>query len=117
LVATEVFLDKGYDCTSMDEVAAKAAISKPTVCEYFSDKQQLFAEVVHATARVINDLMRLIAESMAGTNKCRAGRASMLPLFVRVSSDGTREDDKLRNYLPAALESAWISSSARPSAK
>jgi hypothetical protein len=28
---------------SMDEVAAKATISKPTVYKYFSDKEQLFA--------------------------------------------------------------------------
>jgi AcrR family transcriptional regulator len=57
----------------MDEVAAKAAISKPTVYKYFSDKEQLFAEIVHATAGEIDDLMRLVAESMAGTINVEPG--------------------------------------------
>lgn len=73
LAATEVFLDKGYDRTSMDEVAARAAISKPTVYKYFSDKEQLFAEIVHATACEIDDLLRLVAESMAKTINVEPG--------------------------------------------
>ena len=55
LAATKVFLDKGYDCTSMDDVAAKAAVSKPTVYKYFSDKERLFAEIVRATTGEIDD--------------------------------------------------------------
>jgi TetR/AcrR family transcriptional repressor of mexJK operon len=66
LAATEVFLDQGYDCTSMDDVAAKAAISKPTVYKYFSHKERLFAEIVRATTGEIDDLVRLVDESMAG---------------------------------------------------
>ena len=65
LAATEVFLDKGYDCTSMDDVALKAAVSKPTVYKYFSDKEQLFAEIVRATTGQIDDLVRLVLETMA----------------------------------------------------
>jgi TetR/AcrR family transcriptional regulator, mexJK operon transcriptional repressor len=63
--ATEVFLDKGYDSTSMDDVATKAAVSKPTVYKYFSDKERLFAEIVRATTGEIDDLVRLVAETMA----------------------------------------------------
>lgn len=65
LAATELFLDKGYDNTSMDDVAAKAAVSKPTVYKYFSDKERLFAEIVRATTGEIDDLMRVVAETMA----------------------------------------------------
>jgi len=66
LAATEIFLDKGYDCTSMDDVAAKAAVSKPTVYKYFSDKERLFAEIVRATTGEIDDLVRLVIETMVG---------------------------------------------------
>ena len=66
LAATEIFLDKGYDCTSMDDVAAKAAVSKPTVYKYFSDKERLFAEIVRATTGEIDDLVRLVIETIVG---------------------------------------------------
>jgi TetR/AcrR family transcriptional regulator, mexJK operon transcriptional repressor len=66
LAATEVFLDKGYDSTSMDDVAAKAGVSKPTVYKYFSDKERLFAEIVRATTGEIDDLVRLVIETMGG---------------------------------------------------
>jgi AcrR family transcriptional regulator len=41
-----LFLEKGYTGTSMDEVAAVAAVSKVTVYKHFSDKQTLFVAVV-----------------------------------------------------------------------
>jgi len=64
LAATTVFLEKGYDGTSMDDVATKAEVSKPTVYKYFSDKEQLFAEIVHATTDQIDGLVRLVVETM-----------------------------------------------------
>src|SRR5579863_9748123 len=63
--ATAVFLEKGYDGTSMDDVATRAEASKPTVYKYFSDKEQLFAEIVHATTHQIDGLVRLVVETMA----------------------------------------------------
>ena len=44
--ATEAFLSHGYLGTSMDEVAAGAGVSKQTVYKHFSDKRNLFAEMV-----------------------------------------------------------------------
>ena len=44
--AHELFLQKGYAGTSMDDVAARAAVSKQTVYKHFADKQRLFTEVV-----------------------------------------------------------------------
>lgn len=67
LAATEVFLDKGYDCTSMDDVAAKAEVSKPTVYKYFRGKERLFAETVRASTGEIEGLLPLVAESMGRT--------------------------------------------------
>jgi TetR/AcrR family transcriptional repressor of mexJK operon len=47
--AGQVFLAKGYVGTSMDEVAAVAAVSKQTVYQHFRDKQTLFHELITAT--------------------------------------------------------------------
>jgi TetR/AcrR family transcriptional regulator, mexJK operon transcriptional repressor len=44
--ATEVFLRHGYVGASMDEVAARAAVSKQTVYKQFEDKEHLFAEII-----------------------------------------------------------------------
>lgn len=82
LAATEVFLDKGYDGTSMDDVAARAAVSKPTVYKYFADKERLFAAIVSATTQEIDDLMRLVAETMDGQTSLEARLTVLARRFV-----------------------------------
>jgi len=82
LAATEVFLDKGYDGASMDDVAAKAAVSKPTVYKYFSDKERLFAEIVRATTGQIDDLVRLVVETMADKAGLEPGLTVLARRFV-----------------------------------
>ena len=53
--ATTVFLRNGYLGTSMDEIAALAAVSKQTVYKHFADKQSLFAEIVIGMVNEISD--------------------------------------------------------------
>ena len=47
--ATHVFLQNGYSGTSMDEIAARAGVSKQTVYKQFADKERLFTEIVLGT--------------------------------------------------------------------
>jgi TetR/AcrR family transcriptional regulator, mexJK operon transcriptional repressor len=47
--ATTLFLDNGYQGTSMDEIAARAAASKQTVYKNFADKERLFSEIILST--------------------------------------------------------------------
>ncbi len=46
--ALAVFAAEGYSGTSMDAIAAKAAVSKPTLYQYFGTKEQLFTEIMLA---------------------------------------------------------------------
>ncbi len=45
--AKRVFLELGLDAASMDDVAARAGTTKPTVYAHFKSKDELFSAVVH----------------------------------------------------------------------
>ena len=65
--ATDAFLSKGYDGTSMNDIATLAAVSKPTVYKYFADKERLFAAIVLASTDQVVDLVRFISDALADT--------------------------------------------------
>lgn len=46
--AEELFLTRGFDGTSMDEVAVHAGVSKQTVYNQFANKASLFVEIVQS---------------------------------------------------------------------
>lgn len=57
--AAEAFLRNGYLGASMDEVAKVASVSKQTVYKHFSDKEQLFTEIIDSTTdQVVDQLVR-----------------------------------------------------------
>jgi TetR/AcrR family transcriptional repressor of mexJK operon len=65
--ARTVFLRKGYDGTSMDEVAALAAVSKQTVYKHFADKKRLFTAIItgeqSATETLTHAMVAALADS------------------------------------------------------
>ena len=46
--ASELFVEQGFDGTSMDGVARRAGVSKQTVYSHYASKEYLFAEAVRA---------------------------------------------------------------------
>lgn len=47
--ALAVFLDEGYTAASVDAIAAKAGVSKPTIYNHFGNKERLFLAVIAGT--------------------------------------------------------------------
>ncbi|MFB6725066.1 TetR/AcrR family transcriptional regulator [Kribbella sp. NPDC056345] len=87
--ATEVFLQHGYLGASMDEVAAKAGVSKQTVYKQFENKERLFAEIVLATNdQLAVNLAKAYAETLDGATDAReALRALAFRLLESLIAD------------------------------
>jgi AcrR family transcriptional regulator len=55
LAAEELFLRHGFVATTMDEVAARAGVSKQTLYKHLADKQALFTEIVVGAVDAASD--------------------------------------------------------------
>jgi TetR/AcrR family transcriptional regulator, mexJK operon transcriptional repressor len=91
--AAEVFLQHGYLGASMDEVAARAAVSKQTVYKQFEDKQHLFTEVIlGTTAQVVDGLARAFANTLEEATDVRQAFRDLARRFL----DSLLQPDVLR---------------------
>jgi TetR/AcrR family transcriptional repressor of mexJK operon len=85
--ATAVFVAKGYDGTSMEEIATKASVSKQTVYKHFADKERLFAEIILATTDQIDQVIGLVAETLAHTKDLEKNLSQLGRKFLSVLMD------------------------------
>jgi len=60
-VARVCFAEKGFDGTSIEEIAARASVSKPVIYEHFGGKEGLYAVVVD---REVNTLLHILRTAM-----------------------------------------------------
>ena len=57
-VSRSLFAARGYDGTSVEEIAARAEVSKPVVYEHFGGKEGLYAVVVDREVRTLLEGIR-----------------------------------------------------------
>src|SRR3954447_25658883 len=62
-VAEQTFAERGYRGVSMDEIAERAAISKPVLYDHFGSKDGLLAAVV---IRIRTQMREAIASALEG---------------------------------------------------
>jgi len=86
-VGRAVFAKRGYEATSVEEIADRAKVSKPIVYEHFGGKEGLYAVVVD---REMDYVVRRIAEAIStGTPRERVERAALAFLqYVKDHPDG-----------------------------
>ncbi|XEK81033.1 TetR family transcriptional regulator [Mumia sp. Pv4-285] len=91
LIATArtLFADRGVDGTTVEEIAARASVSKPVVYEHFGGKEGLYAVVVDREVRTLLDMMRGALTS-GGPRELLQQAAFALLTYVETSSDGFR---------------------------
>ncbi|MDH3656160.1 MAG: TetR/AcrR family transcriptional regulator [Myxococcales bacterium] len=86
-VGREAFAEKGYEATSVEEIASRAKVSKPIVYEHFGGKEGLYAVVVD---REMEYVIGVISEALsAGSPRERAEQAALAFLiWVKDRPDG-----------------------------
>ena len=90
--ARKVFMDRGYEGASVDEIARVAGTSKATLYSYFPDKRQLFEAVMQTqcgrTGEVIDQ--EATDEPVEATLRRMARELRHLPLLPRGAGDVPR---------------------------
>ncbi len=88
-IARGVFAEKGFEGTSVEEIAARAEVSKPVVYEHFGGKEGLYAVVVDREVRRLLDMVS--AALTAGRPHELIEQAALALLdYIESSSDGFR---------------------------
>lgn len=88
-VATSLFAEKGFEATSIEEIAERAGVSKPVVYQHFGGKQGVYAVVVD---REVRELTASITRAFdAGHPRLVAERAADSFLtYIETREEGFR---------------------------
>jgi AcrR family transcriptional regulator len=63
LVARKIFAERGFQATTMDDIAKEAGFTKPILYQYFESKTELYREIVNQTAeKLLGSLRSAVAE-------------------------------------------------------
>ncbi|MDQ4006999.1 MAG: TetR/AcrR family transcriptional regulator [Actinomycetota bacterium] len=88
-IARKLFAQRGFDGTSIEEIAARAEVSKPVVYEHFGGKEGIYAVVVDREVRQLLEMMH--ASLTAGHPRELLEQAACALLdYIEQSSDGFR---------------------------
>lgn len=66
-LATRVFTEKGFQSTSMDDIAAAAGVTKPVLYQHFDSKETLYVEVLDIIAELMIQEVRTIGQHTGNT--------------------------------------------------
>lgn len=89
-VSRGLFAEKGFEGTSVEEIAARAEVSKPVVYEHFGGKEGIYAVIVDREIRDLTDALTG-ALSAGGHPKVLLERTALALLtYIETSEDGFR---------------------------
>jgi len=88
-IGRSLFAEKGFDGTSIEEIAARANVSKPVVYEHFGGKEGLYAVVVD---REMSDLLARLTRSLQSGHPRELAEQAALALltYIEEETDGFR---------------------------
>ncbi len=89
-VGRRLFAEKGFEATTVEEIAAKASVSKPVVYEHFGGKEGLYAVVVDREIRTLLDgITSALSAETTSRGLLEAAALSLLD-YIEGSTDGFR---------------------------
>ncbi|WP_067852920.1 TetR/AcrR family transcriptional regulator [Nocardia shimofusensis] len=88
-IGRSLFAERGYDATSVEEIAQRAQVSKPVVYEHFGGKEGLYAVVVD---REMSMLLDMITSSLTrNRSRVRLEQVALALLtYIEERTDGFR---------------------------
>ena len=89
-VGRTLFAEKGFEATTVEEIASKASVSKPVVYEHFGGKEGLYAVVVDREIRTLLDgITSALSAETTSRGLLEAAALSLLD-YIEGSTDGFR---------------------------
>jgi AcrR family transcriptional regulator len=88
-VGRALFAERGFEATSIEEIASRAGVSKPVVYEHFGGKEGLYAVVVD---REMRSLLDSVTSALTGDNPRVLVEQAALALltYIEEQTDGFR---------------------------
>ena len=91
VIARELFAERGFEGTSVEEIAARAGVSKPVVYEHFGGKEGAYAVVVDRETRTLHSAIRnALTTPGAGSRELLERGAMALLEYIERCPDGFR---------------------------
>ena len=89
-VGRKLFADKGFEGTSVEEIAAKASVSKPMVYEHFGGKEGLYAVVVdREIAALLGGITGTLSAELGSRETLERAAGALLD-YIESNTDGFR---------------------------
>jgi AcrR family transcriptional regulator len=89
-VGRALFAEKGFDGTSIEEIAARAKVSKPVVYEHFGGKEGLYAVVVDREMSALLDRLTRVLSAGQHPRILAEQAALALLTYIEEEADGFR---------------------------
>src|SRR4051812_23055872 len=80
--AEELFISRGFAKVSMDDIASRTPVSKPTLYANFKDKGALFTAVIEGRCQQFLGLLEIDAEESPEKALRRIGRLYLQRIFA-----------------------------------
>ncbi|MBS0340160.1 MAG: TetR family transcriptional regulator [Proteobacteria bacterium] len=105
-IAIRLFARKGYEGTSLRDIADEARITKAALYYHFPNKEELYE-------RIVLESMQNLVDTVSAAMRAGATPAERVRLFMRASADFL---DRSRDSWIAGSNAFWSNSDARPRA-
>ena len=81
--AREVFVESGYHAAAMDEIAARAGVTKPVLYQHFGSKRDLYLAVLDSS---VDQFLESIGHALRSTDDNRSRVTATIDAYLRFIS-------------------------------